>query len=317
MAGLAQTNLENNPEYTKLFDIITGRLTLILSVVSVALNCTVLCRMKSRTTPNSATLILQIQLAIIDLLYSMLPSLFLAYLHYDKTNRTRMLESEKDILFLLSGLLWFAKQFGTYSIMTIFGIEKVLLAYLGKMVNFTKRSAYVTSVVMWGTVLPAVFVPVVAGLKYQVTEQGLIEFTGTWKLLDIPVSHFEWTYTILPILYYLLAWTTAIKILIKFTREITEGRSANPSNYTLVSVIKTQDIKQFESHNPQALLYLVNFVVTFSPWIVLVGFRMIDLFSWKHTVLARHAPESLVFTSGILLMTLNAIFNPIIYFIGR
>lgn len=44
--------------------------------------------------------------------------------------------------------------------MTIFGIEKVLLAYLGKMVNFTKRSAYVTSVVMWGTVLPAVFVPV-------------------------------------------------------------------------------------------------------------------------------------------------------------
>ena len=67
------------------------------------MNGTVLCRMKSRSTPNSSTLILQIQLAILDLLYSALPSLFLAYLHYDKTHVGAMLTSEKEILFLLSG----------------------------------------------------------------------------------------------------------------------------------------------------------------------------------------------------------------------
>jgi hypothetical protein len=67
------------------------------------MNCTVLCRMKSRSTPNSPTLILQMQLAILDLLYSMLPSLFLAYLHYDRTNLGDLLQVEREILSLLSG----------------------------------------------------------------------------------------------------------------------------------------------------------------------------------------------------------------------
>ena len=40
---------------------------------------------------------------------------------------------------------------------------------------------------------------------------------------------------------------------------------------------------------------------------------MIDMFAWKHALLARHAPDSLTFTSGILFLTLNAIVNPIIY----
>ena len=140
----------------------------------------------------------------------------------------------------------------------------------------------------------------------------MIEFSGDWYLLNIPVSYFEWTYTILPILYYLLAWATAIKILIKFTHQLTE-RQEN----VLVAVPLRRETRIHQNHNPQALLYLVNFIVTFTPWIVLVGFRMIDLFEWKHAVLARTAPESLTFTSGILLLTLNAIFNPIIYFIGR
>ena len=140
----------------------------------------------------------------------------------------------------------------------------------------------------------------------------MIEFSGEWKLLSIPVSYFEWTYTILPILYYLLAWTTAIKILIKFTHELTKRRGE-----VLVAVPRTRQTRVSQAHNPRALLYLVNFIVTFTPWIVLVGFRMIDLFEWRHAVLARTAPEGLSFTSGILLLTLNAIFNPIIYFIKR
>ena len=70
-------------------------------------------------------------------------------------------------------------------------------------------------------------------------------------------------------------------------------------------------------HFPSTNWFRLNFILTFTVWIGLVGFKMIDLFEWNHAILARRAPTSLTFTSGVLLITINAIINPIIYFVWK
>ena len=59
-----------------------------------------------------------------------------------------------------TGWIWFLKQFGTYYIMLVWGVEKVLLAYLGPdRIQFTKRTAYVTTFIGLCLVLLIVNVP--------------------------------------------------------------------------------------------------------------------------------------------------------------
>ena len=59
------------------------------------------------------------------------------------TSRDTSRDTPRDHIF--PGLVWFTKQFGTYTLMAMMGVEKVALAYFRGSVYYTKRTTYVTS----------------------------------------------------------------------------------------------------------------------------------------------------------------------------
>jgi len=293
---------------------VMGRITMLCSLIGFFLNAIALVRLKSSKTPKTPFVIILAQLTFIDMIFSCIPSAFLARAFYDSHYVDKLPRTEREILLNLAGFLWCLKQFVTYYFI-------LFLAALGcfsmvpwlRCIKMNKKSTYIVSGMIWIVVMVNVLLPLVGGQLYiHAHEQSLIQFNGTFTLLGLSSNVFEWTYSILPFVVFLVlsicAGVQIGMICVKNLKRFWKGRDTD-----YVAVPHQRPLKDSEM---TILYYIMNFLVWFGLWIALLGLGEIELFAWRISADSEHEdeiPAYLAFMAGGLFLSIQCCISPLIY----
>lgn len=271
-------------------------------------------RLKSSKTVKTPFAIILAQLTFIDMIFSCIPSAFLARAFYEPEFVDDLPRTEREILLNLAGFLWCLKQFVTYYFI-------LFLAALGcfsmipclRCIKMNKKSTYAVSGLIWIVIIINVCLPLVGGQLYtHAHEQSLIQFNGTFSLFGLTSDVFEWTYSILPfVVFLILSIISGVQLGLLCVKKLKRCWKGRDTEY--VAVPHERAHKGFEM---TILYYILNFLVWFGLWIVLLGLGEIELFSWRileggHD--EEEIPPFLAFIAGGLCMSIQCCVSPLIY----